>query len=209
MKPSVATTPSEPAIAEPTSGPSKKKSKTAKAVAVKDPLPSDSDSEGDPSELVHETVKPKKVKAKSQKYTPPNETPADRERRTIFVGNLPLECAQVQRGERQLSAHILTFAPSAKIESIRFRSIPFKTPTAGVPGEDEDGGKRKRRDINRASAWRSEREKIEQGGRAAEEADTSKTFLDVKGKRKVAFIKKDVSDARSKADLVSRRSGYM
>lgn len=46
----------------------------------------------------------------------------------------------------------------------------------------------------RASAWRAEQDKLESGDkRDQEEADKAKSFIDAKGKRKVAFIKKDVS----------------
>lgn len=52
------------------------------------------ESEAD-EELVHESVKPKsKKKEKAKKYIPINESQADRDRRTIFVGNLSLEVAK-------------------------------------------------------------------------------------------------------------------
>ena len=150
------------------------------------------DDDGDISKLVHETVSaPSKKKAKPVKYTPPNETPTDKARRSLFIGNLPVECANSKKGDRQLIAHLLTFAPSAKVESVRFRSIAFKTPTSGVPG-DEDKDKHKRRESERASAWKAEQAKLKAGGKEAEEADSAKSFLDAKGKRKVAFIKKEV-----------------
>lgn len=50
------------------------------------------------SELLHESLKPKKDKGKKKasraKYVPEGETQADRDRRTVFIGNLPLECAK-------------------------------------------------------------------------------------------------------------------
>ena len=58
------------------------------------------DEEGDDSgtlRLVHESLVEKsklKHKSKKQKYVPPDETPAQRDQRTIFVGNLSLEIAQ-------------------------------------------------------------------------------------------------------------------
>lgn len=56
-----------------------------------------SDEEGDPSQLVHETIakssKARNIGSKS-KYSPPDETQEQREARTIFVGNLSVEVAQ-------------------------------------------------------------------------------------------------------------------
>lgn len=55
---------------------------------------SDSDEEGDPSKLVHESVavgsKPKTTSGKV-KYVPSEETPEQRDARTVFVGNVPVE----------------------------------------------------------------------------------------------------------------------
>jgi nucleolar protein 12 len=92
---------------------------------------------------------------------------------------------------------LLSFAPSAKIESIRFRSIPFATPTDAVPDpvDEESKEKNMNREKRRAAAWRAEQDKLESGDKAEiESADKAKSFIDAKGKRKVAFIKKDVSE---------------
>jgi nucleolar protein 12 len=55
----------------------------------------DSDEEGDPSKLVHESLlkdgkKKNTLKAK-QKYVPSEETPEQRDARTLFIGNVPME----------------------------------------------------------------------------------------------------------------------
>ena len=98
----------------------------------------------------------------------------------------------------QLRHHLLTFASGAKIESTRFRSVPFAAPTTARPipaGEKSNG--RGSKEIGgsvgsnshgkqRAAAWRAE-------AGDGEGKDDSKVWLDSKGKRKVAFIKKDVS----------------
>ena len=60
---------------------------------------SDSDDEGDPSTLVHESLlKGKQHKdngsMSKRKYVPPEETPERRNARTIFVGNVPVEVAK-------------------------------------------------------------------------------------------------------------------
>ena len=65
--------------------------------------PTDDDSDAsngdnDASHLTHESVAktPKKIKAVStkSKFVPPDETAEQRDARTIFVGNLPVEVAQ-------------------------------------------------------------------------------------------------------------------
>ena len=57
-----------------------------------------SDGDNDASHLTHESVAktPKKIKAVStkSKFVPPDETAEQRDARTIFVGNLPVEIAQ-------------------------------------------------------------------------------------------------------------------
>jgi nucleolar protein 12 len=157
----------------------------------------DEDDNGALEDLVHETLAAKKPrqKAADTKYIPPNETSEDRDRRTLFLGNLPIEVAKSKPAVNQLKAHILTFAPGAKIESIRFRSVAFAAPTAALPDDEEGGeGKRQKRELERARKWKEEQEILKEGGKEAEEVDPSKSYLDTKGKRKVAFIKKDVSD---------------
>lgn len=43
---------------------------------------------------VPEGKKSKKIKSSLEKYTPEGETSGDRDRRTVFVGNLPVEAAK-------------------------------------------------------------------------------------------------------------------
>lgn len=96
-----------------------------------------------------------------------------------------------------------SFVPTAKIESVRFRSVAFSKPVVALPDDDEDAkgeGKRARREKARAAAWRNAQDADEgRGTRRGEDdvVDKSKSFLDAKGKRKVAFIKKDVSTLRA------------
>ncbi|WWC60308.1 uncharacterized protein I303_102878 [Kwoniella dejecticola CBS 10117] len=160
------------------------------------------ESEADSEDMVHESLKAKAEKkakkAKSLgKYTPPGETAADKDRRTVFVGNLPLECAQQKSALHQLQRHLLTFVPSAKIESVRFRSVPFAAPTASLPTDDpeKDATQRVKREKERAAAWRAQNEGLDVPSKRSrggdEEPEQGKIFLDSKGKRKVAFIKKD------------------
>lgn len=53
---------------------------------------SGSDDEGDPAKLVHETVSgAKSHKPTKRKIVPSDETPEQRDLRTIFVGNVPVD----------------------------------------------------------------------------------------------------------------------
>ncbi|WWD16502.1 hypothetical protein CI109_100928 [Kwoniella shandongensis] len=164
---------------------------------------SDSSADSD-EEFVHESVKAKaekKAAAKKAKalgkWTPPGETQADRDRRTVFVGNLPIDVAKSKSALHTLRSHLLTFAPTAKIESIRFRSVPFATPTAALPTDDpeKDENQRAKREKERAKAWRSQQDAEgttkKSKNRGDDQVDEAKVFIDAKGKRKVAFIKKE------------------
>lgn len=72
--------------------------------------------------------------------------------------------------------------------------MPFATPTAASVDTEEEGQRRAKREKERARAWKDQQELLKSGGkRDKEELDTSKTYIDAKGKRRVAFIKKEVS----------------
>jgi nucleolar protein 12 len=109
--------------------------------------------------------------------------------------------ADFQSALNQLKAQILGFAPSAKIEAVRFRSVPFAQPTAELPSEDpeKDEMRRAKREKERVAAWKAQQEEEENKGKKGKKGvddevpSQEKVYIDAKGKRKVAFIKKDVS----------------
>lgn len=99
---------------------------------------------------------------------------------------------------KKLKQHIVSRVPTAKIESIRFRSVPFQNPTSKLePEQVEQKGKSKaaaekpstkqQRQQRRAADWR------EHGGPPEndrdEEKKDEKTYLSQKEKRRLAFIK--------------------
>ncbi|KAI0070447.1 hypothetical protein K474DRAFT_1608686 [Panus rudis PR-1116 ss-1] len=148
-------------------------------------------------DIVHESVsKGSKRKGSGRnaqtKYTPPDETSEQRNARTIFIGNVAMEVVKSRPLTKQLKRHILTAVPSAKIESIRFRSVAFSKPTAALP-TDEDKSKSKgtpskdgkKHGRERAAKWREENDDDE--GEVA--ANAGRTFLSPSEKKKVAFIK--------------------
>src|SRR5712671_313225 len=114
-----------------------------------------SDSEGDASQLVHETMvkkdRPSKTRPRHVHHVPPDETKEQRDARTIFLGNVPQEVAKSkvcqssfpplsrhrltnrQSALKDLKRHVLSHVPGAKIESMRFRSVAFQRPTSAAP----------------------------------------------------------------------------
>ncbi|KGB78310.1 nucleolar protein 12 [Cryptococcus deuterogattii R265] len=161
---------------------------------IDEELPDEDDDEDiSGAESDDEAAKVKEIKkakkSKLGKYVPAEESVQDKNRRTAFIGNLPIDAAKSKSTLKQLRAHIMSFVPSAKIESLRFRSVAFATPTAALPTEDpeKDANQRAKREKERAAAWKA---KQNADGEDAE-LDKAKVFIDAKGKRKVAFIKKD------------------
>lgn len=96
--------------------------------------------------------------------------------------------------QKHLHRHILALLPTAKIESTRFRSVAFQTPTSKLPEASDEVNKNKQsrqHERDRASSWRD-----------AQTPDESKTnekkFLTPSQKKKIAFINRDIhSDADS------------
>ncbi|KAL0577442.1 Nucleolar protein 12 [Marasmius crinis-equi] len=162
------------------------------------------ESESDASPPQHESItksSKKRTKTAKVKFVPSEETPEQRDSRTIFVGNLSVEVAQKKALRKQLQRHVLslisTSGPKPKIESIRFRSVPFSVPTSTLPDDDKDdpklkgkGGKKsksssRQHDLDRTSNWRDKNA----------EGETEKTFLTPAQKKKVAFISQDFHDS--------------
>ena len=93
--------------------------------------------------------------------------------------------------------------PTAKIESIRFRSIPFQTPTSKLPTSDDEGDdklkpqtpKKETRphDRERTSVWRSKTFD-------KDEAVDEKKYITPSQKKKIAFINQEF---HSTADTVN------
>ena len=96
--------------------------------------------------------------------------------------------------EKQLHRHILALVPTAKIESTRFRSVAFNTPTSKLPEVSDDVKKHKKprqHERDRASLWRD-------ANSAGEPKTDEKKFLTPNQKKKIAFINRDIhSDADS------------
>ncbi|KAG6872243.1 hypothetical protein C0995_011665 [Termitomyces sp. Mi166 len=178
-----------------------------------DVLDSD-DSDGEVGRSIeHETVtKAKKLKSSRSgpkvKYVPVDETPELRDQRTIFVGNISVDVAQRKPLLKQLHRHILSQIPTAKIESTRFRSVPFQVPTSKLPDDDALKGKAdpknisaptkpaRQHDVDRTSTWRSSHK----DGKDEEGPSDEKKYLNPNQKKKIAFINHEF---HSEADTVN------
>ncbi|KAF7350889.1 RRM domain-containing protein [Mycena sanguinolenta] len=162
----------------------------------------DSDSDDpDAPPPVHESLT-KRVRtkpAKKAKTVPENETPIQRNARTLFIGELPLEVAQKKPLKKQLSRHILTFIPSSskvKIESMRFRSVAFRDPTSSTAMTSStstananstpilEGSNHSKA---RASTWRAGGGQDDKS-QAKADGDLKKEYLTPAQKKKIMFI---------------------
>ncbi|KAK0487853.1 hypothetical protein IW261DRAFT_1450398 [Armillaria novae-zelandiae] len=177
--------------------------KTKKVQIEKD---GESESDEDPSNLVHESITQTTLStgraSQKRKFVPSDETQDQRDLRTIFVGNLSIEVAQKKSVLKQLHRHIIGLVPNAKIESTRFRSIAFQTPTSKLPEDDvsekktKTPGKAKKgreHGKDRASSWRDNNEDDST-------KNDEKIFLTPSQKKRIAFINHDF---HSSADLTN------
>lgn len=92
--------------------------------------------------------------------------------------------------QKQFNKHILSLVPSAKIESVRFRSVAFNKPTTELPSTDPSSSKDKdgrKHDRERAATWRAEHKEDD-----AITGDTTKKFLTPQEKKRIAFIKQEI-----------------
>ncbi|KAE9410623.1 hypothetical protein BT96DRAFT_953167 [Gymnopus androsaceus JB14] len=164
--------------------------------------PSDAE-ENDDSPPQHEslTKKQRTKKLPKSKYVPPAESTEQRDLRTIFIGNLSVEVSQEKSLLKSLQRHILSLIPISsdstkpKIESTRFRSVPFAVPTSKLEDDDKSSSKKgkskaRQHDINRTGTW-----KKSSNEKDADKEDASKSekqFLTPAQKKKIAFINQEI-----------------
>ncbi|PFH51203.1 hypothetical protein AMATHDRAFT_75067 [Amanita thiersii Skay4041] len=157
-----------------------------------------------PSKLVHESlVKSKKHASKDDvqrksKWAPAGETSAQRDARTIFIGNLSVEVARKRPLQKSLKRRVLEAVPGAKIESMRFRSVPFEQPTSKLD-LPEDGkstkskGKEKEKEVRehdriRTSTWRASHPTNEDDDNPSPSSQKIKQYLTPSQKKRISFI---------------------
>jgi nucleolar protein 12 len=136
--------------------------------------------------------------------------------RTIFVGNVAAEVVKskvrayvprlcyryshfrfiLQPLLKNFKKHILSYTPSAQIESVRFRSVAFQKPVTKLPGNGDEPQLSKttnkttdkeprQHDVDRISSWRDSK------GSEAGTVEAEKRYLTPQEKKRVAFIKHD------------------
>ena len=94
---------------------------------------SDSDGEGDPSKLVHESLqKGAQTKGQSrhgkQKFVPSEETPEQRDARTVFVGNVAVEVTK-----SRVRVHLSCFTFARMLTTIPVNTARTETVQASHP----------------------------------------------------------------------------
>jgi nucleolar protein 12 len=103
--------------------------------------------------------------------------------------------------QKQLKRHILSFVPSAKIESMRFRSLAFQKPTTKLPTSDDESSKPgksgRAHDRDRAANWRDTQDTA--SDETALKKDEKK-FLRPEEKKKIAFIKGELHSSATTAN---------
>ena len=173
-----------------------------------------SDDEHTTAPLVHETMKSHVATRSRSVYVPSGETKEQREARTVFIGNVPIEVAKsrviynihcmdlklicYQPYQKALKQHLLALCatptsdgPNPKIESIRFRSVAFKIPTTKIPADGEKpGGKQSEpRQRARTITWGGKKDDGD-----LDTVDPVKVYLTPAQKKKIAFIKGDLHE---------------
>lgn len=131
-------------------------------------------------------------KLKKTAHVPSSETPAQRDTRTLFIGNAPIAVAQKRPLLKALHRHILSHLPAGvKIESSRVRSVAFQAPTAKLPEEGDDKKEKEKEkktgrehDKERTQAWRDQRDQYPEGDNTKD----AKQFLTSGQKKRIAFI---------------------
>jgi len=108
--------------------------------------------------LVHETVLARKTcstsshsdpKTQKPSKTSPQESPEQKNARTVFVGNVHIDCVKNKSASRALLEHLLNplkeeaaLGTHSRIESIRYRGIPLATPIGTEPAKPQHGAQR-------------------------------------------------------------------
>jgi nucleolar protein 12 len=159
-----------------------------------------SDSEEDASQLVHETTvkNVQRDKTRSRRVhhqVPPDETKEQRDARTLFLGNVPMEVAKskvcplflspgltlltdYQSALKVFKKYVLSHVPGAKIESLRFRSVAFQRPTPAAPAP-------RPHNLERTAEWRATK---------GDEVPAPQPRLGPGDKKKVAFINHELHE---------------
>lgn len=130
-----------------------------------------------------------------------DESDVQRNKRTIFLGNVPMETINNRAARKQLIRHIEKISPypeCTRVVSLRFRSVSFSVPTTNLMGESEEAENASIRRRERARKFR------ELQGLEPRENQNSQPLLTTQQKRKVAFINHNLNDKAQTVNAYAR-----
>ncbi|TIA82170.1 hypothetical protein E3P98_01595 [Wallemia ichthyophaga] len=100
--------------------------------------------DNDDNDDIHDKKKDTKKKQAPRVYKIEDETPEQKNNRTIFVGNVPAEAAKNKSLSKRLVQHLMQVSelpPTAKHDSTRFRSVAFSVPTSASAKSEADNNR--------------------------------------------------------------------
>ncbi|KAL9937524.1 hypothetical protein V8E36_003933 [Tilletia maclaganii] len=161
-----------------------------------DDVDDEDDAEDSSTRLVHETLLQgqddgaDKLRARRQREG--DDEPSEiKDRRTVFLGNVPIDAVKSKVMQKALRKHIESFSPVpglVKASALRFRSVPFSVPTDSMD-RDAAGSLKASKQRERGQRYKEAARQLDnEEGRAS-----GKVFLNAKQKRKVAAINQDLN----------------
>lgn len=146
---------------------------------------------------VHEAMKKRDVKvAKSakfnNKFVEVDEPRHLKDKRTLFLGNLPMQIVKDRPMQKRLTRLIESLSPYralTKASNLRFRSVAFSVPTASTElDEAEEDLEKRAKKMERSQNYKEALAAVEGGGSKPQKPLTAQQ------KRKIAFINQDVNE---------------
>ncbi|CCF49867.1 hypothetical protein NDA14_007790 [Ustilago hordei] len=138
------------------------------------------------------------AKQRKKTFKQEHEPSETRDQRTLFIGNVPIETAQSRSLQRKLTSFIESFSPYpilTKATALRFRSVPFATPTvnldADADDDDDASGKKKNKKNKNKGKSNDRSQNYKEAVAAVEGGLGSQAPLTAQQKRKIAFINQD------------------
>jgi nucleolar protein 12 len=119
------------------------------------------------------------------------ESKETRDKRSIFVGNVPIACVQSKTLTAALKKHIVALSPYpsiTRVDALRYRSVAFSVPTADYAAQSGADAAANEKRRSRARAFKDALDG------ADGQAPGSKPYLNSKQKRKVAYINSDINE---------------
>ncbi|PWN21357.1 hypothetical protein BCV69DRAFT_282091 [Microstroma glucosiphilum] len=154
-----------------------------------------SEDDADAKPPVHESLANSRQQQRIRKKLEQRELESKevRDKRSIFLANIPIACVQSKTLTKALKRHIVALSPYpsvTRVESVRYRSVAFAVPTADYAAES--GADAASNEKRRARA-RSFKDAVD-AGEDGDVAKNGKPYLNAKQKRKVAYINHEIND---------------